>query len=75
MLKDDFEREVRAEALKYDGPKDDPYDGYKFWQDLVKVERRPELLECRCTPCRRQGNSWEHAKSVLRRCGFSQSAT
>ena len=34
MKRVDFEREVRAEALAYDGPKEGAGDGLAFWVEL-----------------------------------------
>ena len=70
MLKADFEQAVCAEARVYDGPKENPLDGLGFWTQLQK--RRPDL-KCSCHTCR--NDPWQHVKSVLRRCGFSRSAT
>ena len=41
MKRVNFEREVRAEALAYDGPKEDAADGLVFWSQLK--QKRPDV--------------------------------
>ena len=41
MKRVNFEREVRAEALAYDGPKEDVADGLVFWSQLK--QKRPDV--------------------------------
>ena len=70
MKRVDFEREVRAAALAYDGPKEGALAGLAFWSELK--QKRPDLT-CRCHACR--PDPWQHVKCVLMDCGFSESAT
>ena len=73
MTRADFEREVRAEGLTFDGPKDSVLSGLAFWTELQK--RRHDLeYGCLCRTCSRN-DPWQHVKVILRSCGFSRNAT